>query len=829
MLKVPNFINNGFKMRLASKFLLFLTAIAMACPSVAQNWYKINTHYDSKYHFDWSFPYEIGQFPYSDFSLDGRYFRMSTDDVDEVPSINVPYAISMIDSVTFVDEVPEDLQSHNRYQVYTLSVTTKGLVGVNSREQYVDCVVSLDGKDGYNWYSGSGSIRGRGNSTWSIYPKKPYRIKLNEKHKMLGLAKAKSWVLLANYRDLTSMMNTYVFEVARWMGMPYINNTRFVELFIDGEYEGLYQLTEQVQQGKNRVDVSDEGGILLSMDLDDGPSLSPEATDNFWSSVYGMPMCVKHPDNVTAEQKDSIQALLAELETAIRNVDYAALDSLMDMRSFMTMAMVQELVENVEICAPRSIFMYKDGTGKWAMGPFWDWDAGFDFDWGTFYDGNIFRYFGDYRELVLGTDPANRKGQYGATPKFFTDMFKSDRYTREYKELWNSVKDSIVDHSWAVVEKYVAELNKGAYARNKLRWPIVQNTWWQSESYDVAEELSKMRTWLGNRVSYLDQVINAYPQTGTEGVEEQLEYGILNTYISGTQIDIFAMLNLSDGYSQSSTIEIAPTTLAEMLGISENEFRNARVKLSALNANGKEGGHTAQGTWGAWFDANGNVIDYYADSHVFIEPKDLNTSDVYSWNYGCHPNNCQKGDQHVATMRYAITRNRQTSYITVPVHFGIDCIPEGTYERMNVDPELYSYRNMQQVGEQTIKQSFQLSAVDKYIKQQLPINLTEIISLFPSGATIDKLQFAACKDIKTGELTTDKTSSNGFYMLFDGTAVPWGSSECKIGYNPSSNSLDFAYTADIEQPKAGTVCSASVFLIYDDAYSYRFRTDITLI
>lgn len=819
-------------MKLTSRLLSLLMTMAMVRPSIAQNWYKINTHSDSKYNFDWSFPYAISQFSYSDFSSDGSEYRMHVLEANGVSTTYVPYAVSFVDSVTFENEIPELQQTHNKFQVYTLSVTTSGSMGVNSREEYVDCYVSLDGKDGYNWYSGSGRIRGRGNSTWSIYPKKPYRIKLNEKHKVLGLGKAKSWVLLANYRDLTSMMNTYVFEVARWMGMPYVNHTRFVELFIDGEYEGLYQLTEQVQQGSNRVDVSDENGILLSMDKDDGPELSPQSTDNFWSAVYSMPMCVKYPEDVTVDQKDSIRSLLAELETAIKDVNYDALDSLMDMRSFMTMAMIQELVENVEICAPRSIYMYKDGNGKWAMGPFWDWDAGFDFDWGTFYDGNIFRYFNDYRELVLGTDPANRQGLYGATPRFFTDMFKSDRYTKEYKDLWNSVKDSIVDYSWAIVEQYVAELNKGAYARNKLRWPIVENTGWghwgQTTTYDVNEELSKMKSWLDNRVTYLDNVINAYPQTGTEGAGEQLDYGVLNTYISGTHIDIFAMLSKADGYTQSSGIEISPITLAEMLGLSESEFNNATVRLSALNSNGKEGGHTAQGTWGAWFDASGNVIDYYGDSHVFIEPKNLGTSDVYSWNYGCHPNNCQKGDQHDVTMRYAITLNRQTSYITITVHFGIDCIPDGTYEHVNVDPALYSYRNMHHVGEQTITQIFRMASVEKYVKQQLPINLTEVVNSFPTGATVDQLQFAVCKDVKSGELTLDKTSSNGFYMMFDGTAVPWGSSECKIGYNPNSSTLDFAYTADIEQPQKGSVCTASVFLIYNDTYYYRFRMNLTL-
>ena len=321
-------------------------------------------------------------------------------------------------------------------------------------------------------YSGPGRIRGRGNSTWSWYEKKPYRIKLDAKHKMLGLAKNKDWVLLANYRDPTDLMNAFVFEVASWMGMSYTNNTRFVELFIDGDYRGLYQLTEQVEQGNSRVAVADDGGILLAMDLDDGPSLSPNATDNFWSKVYNMPMCVKYPklDNMTDTDKaevlkDSIRTLLATLEQAIKDVDYEKVDALIDMRSFMTMAMIQEYVENVEICAPRSIFMYKDVDGKWFMGPFWDWDAGFDFDWGTMYSN--FRYFSNYRELVLGTDPANRKGMYGATPRFFTDMFKSDRYTKEYKALWNSVKDEIYVRNWEVMENYIHTIVKfftaGAY------------------------------------------------------------------------------------------------------------------------------------------------------------------------------------------------------------------------------------------------------------------------------------------------------------------------------------------------------------------------------
>jgi hypothetical protein len=65
-------------------------------------------------------------------------------------------------------------------------------------------------------------------------------------------------------------------------------------------------------------------------------------------------------------------------------------------------------------------------------------------------------------------------------------------------------------------------------------------------------------------------------------------------------------------------------------------------------------------------------------------------------------------------------------------------------------------------------------------------------------------------------------------MMFDGTATAWGNSECKVGYNPNTSTLDFAYTSDLEAPTSGSKCTASVFLVYDDHYYYRFKMDITL-
>jgi hypothetical protein len=70
-------------MKLASKLLSLFMTMAMVCPSVAQNWSRINIHSDAKYGFNWSFPYELKQFSYSDFSSDQSEFLMHIAGADD--------------------------------------------------------------------------------------------------------------------------------------------------------------------------------------------------------------------------------------------------------------------------------------------------------------------------------------------------------------------------------------------------------------------------------------------------------------------------------------------------------------------------------------------------------------------------------------------------------------------------------------------------------------------------------------------------------------------------------------------------------------------------
>ena len=561
--------------------------------------------------------------------------------------MTVPVAIQQIDSLK-IEEEPLT-ETKNPYQVFQLFVTTADGSDITSRDNYTECHVSLNAQGAYSNLSLNGQIRGRGNSSFLWYDKKPYRLKLNEKHKMLGLAKAKSWVLLANYRDVTDLMNTFVFEMGQWMGLPYTNHTRYVELFVNGDYRGLYQFTEQVQQNKNRVAVSKERGILISLDVDDGPDESPSATDNFWSQVYHMPVCVKYPDDeyFSDHTVDSVRTVFAELEQAIKSKDYAQVEQLLDIPSFIKYLQIQEFIYNVELSAPRSIFMHKDGDGKWVMGPLWDFDAGYDFDWGNMYSGHTF--FTDFSETVMGSNPLKRNGNYNYVPQFFTDLFGCKEFVQAYKAQWDAVKDSIVVRNWAECMKYVDQLkSSGAVDREFSRWPL------QGKTFDA--EVEKMHKWLQNRLTHMNYLIAAIPEPNDTPVTTGKLCGTVTSNVS---------MNWSQGYAQSNKVKVSKQQVLQLMGLSEGELQEANLSIVPLNTDGSEGGNHTNGVFGAWFDEDDNP-GVYADGHVYIEV----FQDLWNWNCGLYQYNCWD-DAHTVTMQYQYPHDGTLLKVNVRVNFTI--------------------------------------------------------------------------------------------------------------------------------------------------------------
>ena len=434
----------------------------------------------------------------------------SESDVPEAVPVPVPAPVPVDTVKTDTNKTSEVTPAKifpARYRVAKISIDVDGNMAVTSKEKddYRACAIKIESDTAVWNYEGRGRIRGRGNSTWEWYPKKPYRLKLDEKAPILGLDEEKDWVLLANYRDPTHLMNTFVFEMGQGLGMPYTNHSRFVELTLNGDYKGLYLLTEQVEQGKNRVAINKHEGLLLSLDVDDGPAEAPGAGDNFWSEVYRMPVCVKSPeaeDYPTPETLvDDARSALGSLERAIQRHDYDALSSICDVDGMIDYLLIQEYIYNVEVAAPRSIFLYcdKGDDAKWTFGPLWDFDAGFDFDWGQMTTGH--KFFSDYRETVLGTDPARHVSDYTYTSSFFTDMWKSKQFVSEVKARWNRLRPRIMAEFWPEAKRY-AEAAAEAMERNARRWPIDRQP---------KTEINRMEKWLNSRTVYMDNIVTNYP------------------------------------------------------------------------------------------------------------------------------------------------------------------------------------------------------------------------------------------------------------------------------------------------------------------------------
>ena len=166
-----------------------------------------------------------------------------------------------------------------------LHIQTENNAPIVSKDDYINATYYLDNKELSDYQSiGSKSepltmeIKGRGNYTWKGFDKKPYRLKLTDKQPLLGMTKSKHFALLAHADDSKGFMrNAIGFELARLIGMTWTPMAQPVEVVLNGDYIGLYFLTETIRVDKDRVNIVEQedeetdptkitGGWLVEID-----------------------------------------------------------------------------------------------------------------------------------------------------------------------------------------------------------------------------------------------------------------------------------------------------------------------------------------------------------------------------------------------------------------------------------------------------------------------------------------------------------------------------------------------------------------------------------
>ena len=393
-------------------------------------------------------------------------------------SIPVVYELLMRNGEKLTYTVKTDYMPSEVPHIY-IKTTNSALSEIQSKEYYVEATVEIDGKKVYENYTGATEIKGRGNSTWSM-PKKPYRLKLKKKASLCGFGEAKNYVLLANHIDPTLMLNAVAFKMGQLLEMPFTNHVVPVDVTLNGNYKGSYMLTEQVEVKENRIDLDEDNCIVWEFDTNYDEDLK------FKSDAFGLPVMVKDPDLTDAQfdyWRNDLNGFLKQF--AQEPLSTNTYTDLIDIESVAKYILIYNLTHNMEINHPKSIYMHKEGNGKYVMGPIWD------FDWAYDYEGNN-EHFRRYNTPLWNENMTN-----GVGTRFFRRFLEDSRVTKIYKEVWADFYANKFDFLLNYVDGY-AKIIEPSVVENSRIW---------SNTKDFESRVRSLRNWLKNRAEYINTEI----------------------------------------------------------------------------------------------------------------------------------------------------------------------------------------------------------------------------------------------------------------------------------------------------------------------------------
>jgi hypothetical protein len=366
-------------------------------------------------------------------------------------------------------------------------IETDNLQVIDSKENYVNATMVIKA-DGKVLHENRLRIRGRGNATWIVYPKKPYKLKLDVKDDLLGMGEDKDWVLLANYCDKSLMRTSVAFKLSELLGFPWTPKDRFVEVVLNGEYLGNYQLVEGIKQDALRVNIPKDGYLIER----DGYYLQEPV---WFVTPRGYGYSFKHPDpeDLSPSQLDYIREYMTEFETLLASGEFRdpqnGYAKYIDTESFVRWFLFQQILANMDT----NVYLSKDdrSDSRLRMGPVWDFEWSLGIGW---YEGGRPR-------------PANYF-VWESDAFYYDRLLQDPAFTAKVKERWQGlhVTQDILQH----IDNTQKLLEKSQQL-NFRRWDIL------NERVSVGgiplgsyeEEVACDRQFFINHIAWLETAIPA--------------------------------------------------------------------------------------------------------------------------------------------------------------------------------------------------------------------------------------------------------------------------------------------------------------------------------
>lgn len=387
----------------------------------------------------------------------------------------------------------------------------------------------------YNNYDGSIGIEIRGSSSQS-WSKKQYAVETrtatgeNNNISIMGLPVENDWILNAPFIDKSFLRNVLAYDFSRRMG-HYASRTRYCELFLNGEYQGIYILMEKIKRDNDRVDISEldstdiigddlTGGYMLKIDKTDGAETRGFTSrhDPVGDSDRRVLFQYHDPtfDEMQPQQLDYIQNFIHEFESVMASDEFddpvTGYPAWIDIDSFLDFILVSEIAKNVDSYR-LSTFLYKDRNsddGRLHVGPIWDYNLGFGL--ANYYDGE------DTDDWMLETLSYIGGGDF-QVPFWWLKLFEEPHFNHRLKQRWFSLRNHVFDinriHNY--IDAVADTLDK-AKDRNFLLWsapgepgnrgafwPVPRDPFENFTTYQ--DEVDYLKWWIEERIHWIDENI----------------------------------------------------------------------------------------------------------------------------------------------------------------------------------------------------------------------------------------------------------------------------------------------------------------------------------
>ena len=345
--------------------------------------------------------------------------------------------------------------------VPVVEINVAGGADIVSKEEYLPVRITIKEND-VPVLQASGKAKGRGNYTWEGYPKKPYKIKFDEKQEVCGFPANKDWVLLSDYCDKSLLRTAYMCDISEALQVDYPVRYCHVHLFLNGSYKGVYVLTDQVEKKKNRVDIENDGFLFENDNYAWAEPL------RFVTAKKGYQFSFKYPDPEDGEiaagdmNYNYIVNFMNNFEAALYGDDFKdpglGYRRYIDVESFAKWYLVAELTANHD---PNMYYVLPHKGAKLQKGPMWD----SEWSLGTSYRGG---------PTDAWAAPPRKPDPYQhiwSKWKYFGRLFQDPYFKSVVKEEWEEFKPRIPELK-AKLEEVATTINE-AQAMNFAQWPVM--------------------------------------------------------------------------------------------------------------------------------------------------------------------------------------------------------------------------------------------------------------------------------------------------------------------------------------------------------------------